>query len=321
MWNRIIGHERQKEQLKRTIRSSNIPHAYLFAGINGIGKKLTAHSMAAALLCKEPLENTTPCEKCSSCQKFLSGTHPDLLEIEPENRMIKIDLIRNIKDQLKFAPLEAERRIVIIDQAEFMNTNAANAALKILEEPPPGNHFFIITATPSQLLPTIVSRCQKMEFSPLTINELQNYLISQCSYTKNQAAVASAIGEGSIERALSITPELTDAVTQNLYTVLASPTIEGVLELSNDWASEKDEIDNILYILHRCFHNALLKRSGVNTGNSSEVSKIIDLISSKNEAERLVEKCNLINKSHPHVARTYNKQLMFEQLLFTLAGQ
>lgn len=319
MWQTITGHNRQKEQLKRAIRSNNISHAYLFSGIDGIGKKLTANVAAAALLCTELTDEVVPCGKCPNCQKFQTGTYPDLIQVNPENNRITIDMIRDVKSGLRFSPLEGDRRVIIVDRAELMNANAANAALKILEEPPPGNHFFIITATPSRLLPTIISRCQKLEFSPLTNSELEECLTANHGYSKSQATAAGEISEGSINRALSITPELIDSVTEGLYKILATPTTRGILEISNDWASEKDEIENTLHILHRSFHNALLRKSRGEAENSRETDKLTALIESKNETHRLLDKCSSINRTHSYVTRTYNKQLMFEQLLFTLA--
>lgn len=302
MWNNIIGHERQKEQLTRAIDSNNIPHAYLFSGINGIGKKLVAKRAAKFLL------NQT------------TESHPDLVQIAPENNTITIDQIREVKNQLKFSPLEGSRRVIIVDQAELMNTNAANAALKILEEPPPGNHFFLITATPSQLLPTIISRCQKLNFSPLTNKELTEYLIANHGYSGQQAEAAAAISEGSIERALNITPDLIDQIIKELFRALNAKSTEEILEVSSRWASDKEALANILHIIHRTFHTALLQKTGPLYGSEiNSNDKLTDLIKNNNSIENLIEKCNSINKTHSYVTRTYNKQLMFEQLLFTLA--
>lgn len=352
MWQTIIGHENQKEQLRRAIAGGNVPHAYLFSGIDGIGKRFTAHAAAAALFCNQPNKDVTPCGKCESCRKLASKTHPDLVELAPENNQITIDLIREIKNQLKFPPLIGGRRIIIIDQAELMNPNAANAALKILEEPPSGNHFFLITCAPHLLLPTIISRCQKMQFSPLTNGEIENYLTSHHRYSAEQARMAAGTGAGSIGRALSMTPELIGSVTQEFTQLLRSGAASGVLELSAKWASEKSNIENILYILHRCFHNALLaseigtspspqsspphptlsprgegishqppRGEGVSyqpAGGEGDQCSLAGLIRSKNGPIRLAEKCDLINKAHSYTTRTYNKQLMFEQLLFSL---
>lgn len=318
MWNKIIGHEKQKEQLKRTIKSKNIPHAYLFAGTSGIGKKLTAQITAATLLCST--DGNVPCGNCPNCHKLANNMHPDMTEIGPENNQITISLIREIKNQLRFPPLEGEKRAIIIDQAELMNANAANAALKILEEPPPGNHFFIITAMPSQLLPTIISRCQKLDFSPLTDKQLEEYLVTNRGYNKSQAKLAVEISEGSINKALEITPELINSVTDELYQALKSPRASNILELSAEWAGAKEEIENILYIIHRCFHNALVIKAQGSGQSSGNINKTGEMIASKNNSNQLLDKCNLINKSHSFITRTYNKQLMFEQLLFNLAA-
>lgn len=282
MWNKITGHSKQKNQLRQVIQGGNIPHAYLFTGIEGIGKRLVARAFAHELLGN--LEN-----------------HPDLVEIEPsETGQITIDEIRNVKDKLKFAPLKGKQRIIIINNAEAMNVNAANAALKVLEEPPRGNHFLLITSATHQLLPTIISRCQKMEFSPLTDEQVEGFLKTTYGYSNEQALQAAKIGDGSIGRSVNIDAELIDRITSDLSRLVESPTSLDILSLSEKWAGEKENIDNILYILHRYYHSRLLSETG--------------------SSERLAEKCGLINKAHGFVQRTYNKQLMFEQLLFSLAG-
>lgn len=323
MWKTIIGHERQKEQLRKAIVSNSVPHSYLFSGISGIGKRLIAREAAMALLCAGNSKNGEACGNCPICQKTLTGTNPDLLEIAPENGVITIDVIREIKNQLRFSPMNGICRSIIIDQAEMMNANAANAALKILEEPPAGNHFFLITATPTQLLPTIISRCQKIEFSPLTDRELIEHLTKQHSYTSEDAAAAARVAGGSIEKALNITPELIDSVHSDVHQLLKSYSATGVLEISEKWASDKENLEKILYVLHRVFHEALLdatKKEQASVQNNAGQDGLIKFIRSKYDSNQLAIKCSAINRLHAQINRTYNKQLMFEQLLINLAG-
>lgn len=299
MWNTIISHKKQLEQLHRAIKNANLAHAYLFTGIDGIGKRLTAKTTALALTCKNLRDDVTPCLTCTSCQKIMKGFHPDVLEIAPENSQITIGKIREIKEKLRFSPLEATRRIIIIDAAESMNANAANAALKILEEPPTNNHFFLITSTPEKLLPTIVSRCQKIEFSPLTNAQIIEFLEKRSGLDPETAKKSAEISEGSLATALTMSPELIDSTITTLKNLISNPTATDVIKTSEEW-SNKEEIGQILYIIHHFFHDELLR------------------CAEKAKSVRFTEKCQLINKAHTDATRTYNKQLMFEQLLFTL---
>lgn len=308
MWNKIIGHERQKEQLRRAIASGNVPHAYLLSGVDGIGKKLVAFAAASDML-GAPLTD--------------GQFHPDMIVIRPEKEEITIAMIRDVRDQLKFAPLKGARRITVMDQAETMNASAANAALKILEEPPSGNHFFLITSTPSNLLPTIISRCQSLQFSPLTNEQIEACLVKYHGYLPEQARLAAAISEGSMGRSLTITPELIDSVVTDLKKILSSKQASDILEISAKWYAEREKkgaIEDILYIIHKCFHNALVQKSGTRKKNTeTEIERLTSLILSNNDMTQLMKKCDQINRAHAQIARTYNKQLMFEQLLFTLA--
>jgi len=321
MWQKIIGHIKQIDQLKKATCSEKLHHAYLLTGIDGIGKRLVASACAKTILCQQPSKTGDPCDKCDSCIKWKANSHPDYVNVEPDGSLIKIDQIRNIKDQLKFPPMVGNHRVIIIDHAEKMNPNAANAALKILEEPPAGNHFFLVTPTPNQLLPTIISRCQTIAFSPLTPSEIEGYLTTDGNLTSEEAILAATMSEGSIGRALSITPELINQVIQDFSTAIRARSASALMELASNWASEKEEIDNILYVLHRTFHNALLLNSGNSIpSGTNEALELAQWIAEQNNLGRLREKCTQINASHAQAARTYNKQLMFEQLLFTLAS-
>lgn len=304
--NKIIGHKREIEQLEKALESNSLAHAYLFAGIDGIGKKKIALSFASKLLGAEITETTQ---------------HPDFRFIFAENNEITIETIRELKDGLKFAPLKSSNRIVIIENAETMNTSAANAALKILEEPPANNYFILITCAPHMLLPTIVSRCQKIDFSPVPEDEIISFLEKERNFTHEQAELAAALGEGSIGRALAVNPALIESITDDLGIILKTKSPKKIIDTSSKWALQKDDHENILFIIHRCFHSALLNTAaGSGTRNQNKIDAVVQYINAKYGPLQLSEKCGLIEKTHAFTVRTYNKQLMFEQLLFSLTG-
>lgn len=137
------------------------PHAFLFAGAAGVGKRLFAEAFADWLLCQQP-EGGVVCGQCRSCQLRLAGTHPDRLLVEPEEegKAIRIDAIRQLADFMGQTAQQGGRKVVILHPAEAMNLNAANALLKSLEEPTAETYLLLVTDQPSRLLPTIRSRCQ-----------------------------------------------------------------------------------------------------------------------------------------------------------------
>ena len=157
---KIYGHEKQRESFRTAVANNRLAHAYLFYGMDGIGKKVVANSFAQALVCLTGLPDA--CGVCSACHKAQHDNHPDIIAVQAKTQFIKIDDVRLIQEQVSFRPFEAKRRIFIIDEADRMNREAANALLKTLEEPSAANVFFLISSRHNTLLPTVRSRCQKI---------------------------------------------------------------------------------------------------------------------------------------------------------------
>lgn len=162
----IRGHERPLRILQGTIRKKRVPAALLFTGDSGIGKRSTALIYIQALNCLN-FSDGNACGACASCHKITSGNHPDLLTIQPDGGDIKIDTIRAVEEFLSLKPYEGRIKAVLIDEADAMNINAANAFLKTLEEPPADSIILLVTANPDTLPDTIRSRCFQVRFSPL----------------------------------------------------------------------------------------------------------------------------------------------------------
>ncbi len=171
----ILGHQKQWQFLKKSFKFSKVSHAYLFCGENGLGKKTIAKEFIKLLECQgENIEK--PCEKCSSCLQIQKGFHPDLTIVEPIEGEIKISQVRELSRILNLKPYAAPFKTAIIDGAEKMNQEAANALLKTLEEPSGQAVLILITEHPELLPKTIVSRAQMIKFFPLLQNELKEYL-------------------------------------------------------------------------------------------------------------------------------------------------
>ena len=166
----IIGQEHIVKTLTNAISSGMISHAYLFAGPRGSGKTTTARLLAKAINC-ENRKGYEPCNKCSACQEINSGRAIDLIEIDAASNR-GIDDIRELKNGIKFAPTRLKYKIFIIDEAHQLSKDAANALLKILEEPPAHAVFILATTEIHKMIPTIVSRCQRFDFRRLTVPEI-----------------------------------------------------------------------------------------------------------------------------------------------------
>lgn len=175
----MVGYKKIWDFFKRAAGLGKLAHGYLFYGSKGLGKKLFAQNLAKALLCKSGDEkNFGFCGQCRDCQTINSNTHPDLFFIEPkEQSIIKIARVREMQHQLNLSAYSSFYKIAIIDQAEALNKEAANALLKTLEEPSERSLIILISAWPERMLPTIVSRCQKIRFSAVPKDELRKELV------------------------------------------------------------------------------------------------------------------------------------------------
>ncbi len=167
-FSQIIGQDRAIEFLKRVIVRDRMPHAYLFTGIPGVGRTTTALALTQTLNCRQSM-NGEGCGRCQSCRQIMNGHFVDLLSLHPDGQNIKIEQMRDLNHRLSFKPLSGNHRVSIIHQAEMMTLVAANSFLKTLEEPPPRNILILNVIEPLDLLPTIVSRCQRIPFNPLSV--------------------------------------------------------------------------------------------------------------------------------------------------------
>lgn len=166
-----LGHRRIHAALKNALLQNRLPSQFLFVGPEGIGKKRFAWGMAEVLLCQSPKTPGEACGVCSSCVKVRSGFHENVLLIEPEKNLIKIEKAREIQEFLSLAQ-EGGARVVIVDDAHALNPQASNALLKVFEEPPANTFFFFITHRWTQVLPTIRSRATRVAFAPLSDKDL-----------------------------------------------------------------------------------------------------------------------------------------------------
>ncbi len=215
------------ESLRRAASQGRLPHAFLFVGPEGIGKHGFALRLAQALLCERvPEGELDPCGACPGCLQVMAGTHPDVLRVaRPEDRQeLPIRVIRDLCIDLGLKPMSGKRKVAIVDDADDLNDEAANAFLKTLEEPPPGSTLILVGTSAEGQLDTILSRCRVVRFDPLTDAELVEVLLEQgIAGSPEEATRLARLGEGSVARARGLAdPALTD-FRRGLYDEVASP--------------------------------------------------------------------------------------------------
>jgi DNA polymerase-3 subunit delta' len=199
---RITGHRPVVDLLRRAVARQTLPQSLIFAGPDGVGKRLTAMALAQALNC-ERVTDGNACGECAACARIARGVHADLVLIEPgDTGVIKVDQIREAIERTGYRPFEGRRRVVIIEQADALQSEAQNALLKTLEEPPPASVFVLVTSRPDVLLPTVRSRCQRLRFGPLSAVDVAGVLVRDHGFTPADAQAAAAASDGSVGGAL-----------------------------------------------------------------------------------------------------------------------
>ena len=217
MFSSVSGHRRLLSLLSRAIARDTLPPALLLAGPAGVGKRRVAMAIARAVNCLDPRSTSEferdACGKCASCRRIERGVHPDVIVVEPgDTGAIKIEAVRDVVDRAGYRPFEGRRRVVILDEADALVVPAQNALLKTLEEVPPASIFVLVSSMPDALLPTVLSRCPRLRFGPLSAAEIAAVLVRDHRYSEADARAAAADADGSVGRALAAdSADLTDA--------------------------------------------------------------------------------------------------------------
>ena len=199
----IVGHQGQIELLQRAVRRDRLHHAYLFVGPEGAGKRAVATALAAAVQCPEAAGD--PCGECPSCRCIDDRNHPDVHWLEPRKgkRDITIEQVRELQRELALHRFSGKKKIALIDPLTLLNLHAQNALLKTLEEPPGDSLLLLIADSTGGVLPTVLSRCLRLRFSPLTVEQAAAVVARRKDLPEDRALLLAALGYGSLGKALA----------------------------------------------------------------------------------------------------------------------
>jgi DNA polymerase-3 subunit delta' len=223
----IAGHRALVLLLTRAIARDKLPQSLVFAGPEGVGKRLAALSVAQTLNCPKaaavPDSPSGPllldaCGECSVCRRIAQGIHPDVIHLASAE--IGIDDIRDAIQSAGYRPFEGKRRLFILDGADKLSSEIQNALLKTLEEPPPSSGFVLVTSRPDSLLPTVLSRCPLLRFGRLPAGDVERLLQEQHGLAAPRAHAIAQAAEGSLARAMMEVTDEGESMRQLVQQVL-----------------------------------------------------------------------------------------------------
>ncbi len=325
----IRGQDRVVQTLRRALARGRLAHALIFAGPAGVGKRMTARALATALFCKN--EPGLGCGACDDCHLLETGGHPDLFiedlararEEKATATRLSIDQMRRTRSQLSMRPVKGDKKVGLIDQAELLTTDAQNALLKTLEEPPGETTLILVATNPDALLTTIRSRCQCLLFAPLDRDLVRELLVDE-GIEPEVAETAAALAEGSLDHARSLAAEGGLEYTAELRAKLAAlprATLPQVLDLAAELAAPRGEKGQAQQQLNRatvldwCRDRVLEAAAATAPAGSEDAGDDLNRLDEVRRALQRVDRAYAINREFE---RNANSHLAWDRLLLDL---
>jgi DNA polymerase III subunit gamma/tau len=342
----VVGQSHITTTLKNAIKNNQLAHAFLFCGPRGVGKTTCARILAKTINCENRTDDTEACNSCNSCVSFDNGTSLNIHELDAASNN-SVDDIRNLVDQVRFAPQAGKYKVYIVDEVHMLSASAFNAFLKTLEEPPPYAIFILATTEKHKILPTILSRCQIFDFKRITIQDTVHHLKEICTKEGIKADKASLHiiaqkSEGCLRDALSILDkivsftngEITYATTLEHLNILDEDYYFKLLEcMSNQNVSDVilmyDEInqkgfegDTVLNGFSEFLRNVLISKD-------SKVAILLEVAedfkakyhdaANKTDTSWVISALNILNEAEINYKQARNKKLHVELVLIRLS--
>jgi len=327
----ILGQSQPKKILTNALQNSSVAHAYLFYGPESVGKKKLAIALAKALNCKgtDPLD---ACDECESCRKIERGIHPDFFYIEPvkstptsREAAIKIEPIRELQKKLGYMPYEGRTKVVVIDSAELMNPQAMNSFLKTLEEPPSSTVLLLISSNPNKMLPTLLSRCQGIQFHRLAASDIRTIIQSQPQeegepWTESELSFRIHRSQGSVARALAEDLDEIENLREQLLEVLEKVSFDRmdiVFAFAKAWARHTEQLQTVLNELSGLIRDLALYRSGCAQSDiqNGDLSARMIPIAQARSLKAWLDRFTAVRNTQVALSGNANAQLFLENML------
>lgn len=327
----IVGQPAAVAHLERLLAADRLPHSLLFVGPSSTGKGLAARTLAQVLFCHAPnLAAGETCGSCSGCVKMLGECHGDYHEVTVTTKTIPVGAIRDATRQLVLQPIEGGAKFLLIEDAERMNASAQNALLKTLEEPPGHTHIIITTSRLRAILPTVVSRCQRVHFAPLPTESLTQLVAERRGLPTEQAHLLAALSQGSLGVAMEMDYEV--LIEQRDQVARIDEALEGrtpqsaldALAAAADLASDRTALLSSLDLYLVWLHDQILiaaKAPLSGLANMDRLEQLESLAQRRGLAAILARASDVMEaKRQVEAPFNWNPQMIAEQLCLALAG-
>jgi DNA polymerase-3 subunit delta' len=324
----LIGNERNQAVLQRLLLANRFAATLIFAGPAGVGKRQFALAMAKAVNCQRPTMTETAYEACGACpvcQRIDAATYSDVVTVAPDGQFIKIAQTRALAEEIYTRPREGKHRFFLIDEADRLREEAANALLKTLEEPPPTATIILLTARPGALLLTIRSRAQRLNFAPLTTAEMEAWLKANFTRPLPDNVLLARLTEGRIGQAtafdLSVYRQERNILLGLLEILAAGENRYRLLKAAEYLGKkERDEFEQELDLLQRLLRDVFLIAAGQPRENlvNTDVADKLEALATRIGLARVttwIERCNELRAS---LRFNVNRQVATEALLLGL---
>ncbi|MEE2900735.1 MAG: DNA polymerase III subunit delta' [Myxococcota bacterium] len=326
----LTGQDVALSRLHNAIMNDRVHHAMLFCGPDGVGKFLAAQHLAQILVCQNP-QSGSACNDCSACYKCHHSNHPDIVYLEPnEKGKITVDEIREANQVLYVQSLEAPFKVMIIRDADSMNPQAQNALLKTLEEPPGQSKIILTSAKPQAFLGTILSRCQRVDFKPVPLENIQKLLQAKTDLDEASAHLIAALAQGSPAQALSSDPE--EIMQRRDYVAEIDRKLNTrerrqaatAIAVATELSGEKDELSARLQLLGVWIRDQILFAAQADISTVANIDRHNDLqfLANDRGLPQLLQRAKFIEEAQTKLSQPFNLNvgLIVEQLCLSLVG-
>ena len=320
----IVGHEEIIQHLQNAIRLGKVSHAYILSGEKGSGKKLLANTFAMALQCEK--KDIDPCQECRSCKKAMSRNHPDIIYITHEKpNSIGIEDIRTqLIEDVMIKPYCSSYKIYIVDEAEKLTLQAQNALLKTIEEPPAYAVIMLLTSNMDAFLPTITSRCVKLNLRPVQESMVKDYLMEKMNLPDYQAQMDAAFSQGNIGKAkqMAESDDFNLMTEQALRILKKSKELElyEMVEMIKELSAEKQNLDEYLDLFAMWFRDVLFFKATKEVDGLMFKDQLnyIKERAKKSSYEGIEKILDALEKAKARLKANVNFELVMELLLLTI---